>query len=458
VLRPARKLLAYLGGEGLGPTLVRGGIGSGAVQLSGMAAAFAVGILLARILGVQGYGYYGIAIAVISIAGIPAEFGLPQLVVREVAAAGARKDDGALIGVIRWANRTALALSLISAAVVVLIAQLFPASSPLPLVITIGAPIIPLLALARVRGAALQGLNLVPLGQMPSFLLRPLFFASLLFGSHFFSRREDAAFAVALNALATAAVLASAHILLRPRLKAIRSEQPTQTPRKWIGSALSMGMTTGMSVVQAQLAIFLLGIIAPPDQVGLFRLASSTVVMMVAPITLISMLVTPVLARLYAHGDNARLKKLCQRSAQLMTVGVAAFLLPFVLFGPSLIAFVFGPEFAPAYGALMIMAIGQLVNAGFGPNGILLNMSGHEKRVTRAMLFALMINAALIVMLAPSMGQVGAAWASSIALFAWNVLAWSDSRRFLGLDTSALPTGVRTVARPELPGVRSDPT
>jgi O-antigen/teichoic acid export membrane protein len=155
-------------------------------------------------------------------------------------------------------------------------------------------------------------------------------------------------------------------------------------------------------------------------------------------------LVAPVQARLHAEGDTGRLQKLCRRSAQLMTIGVASLILPFLLFGPSLLSFVFGPEFAPAYDALMIMAIGQLVSAAFGPNATLLNMSGHEKRVTRAMLFALVVNVALIVLLVPAMGNVGAAWATSIALVAWNLLAWSDCRRFLGLDTSVLPIGVRT--------------
>jgi O-antigen/teichoic acid export membrane protein len=205
-----------------------------------------------------------------------------------------------------------------------------------------------------------------------------------------------------------------------------------------------MAMTDGMRILQGQMGIFLLGIMAPPEQAGLFRIASSTVVMMAVPITVIGMLVAPVQARLHAEGDMERLQKLCHHSAQIMTAGVAALILPFLLLGPALLSFVFGQEFAPAYGALMIMAVGQLVSAAFGPNATLLNMSGQEKRVTRAMLFALIVNAALIVLLVPAMGNVGAAWATSIALVAWNLLAWWDCRRCVGLDTSALPITVRS--------------
>ena len=97
----------YVTGAGLGPLLVRSVTGTAAVRLSAMVASFAVGVQLARVLGVSGYGYYGMAVAVITLAGIPGEMGLPRLVTREVAAAKARGDLAVLFGVLRWADRTA---------------------------------------------------------------------------------------------------------------------------------------------------------------------------------------------------------------------------------------------------------------------------------------------------------------------------------------------------------------
>ena len=67
-----------------------------------MVASFAVGVQLARLLGVEGYGYYGIALSVVTIAGIPGEMGLSRLVTREVASASAKGDLPHLFGAVRW--------------------------------------------------------------------------------------------------------------------------------------------------------------------------------------------------------------------------------------------------------------------------------------------------------------------------------------------------------------------
>src|SRR5687768_836127 len=101
----------YLAGTSLGPFLIRAVAGTGAVQLAGMLVTFLVGIQLARGLGVEGYGLYGVAMAILSLASVPSEFGLPRLVIREVAGSAARRDLPALFGVIRWANKTSLLIS-----------------------------------------------------------------------------------------------------------------------------------------------------------------------------------------------------------------------------------------------------------------------------------------------------------------------------------------------------------
>src|SRR5690242_2452174 len=65
-----RQTRSFLAGEGLGPFLVRALAGSGAVRLAAMAGSFAVGVQLARMLGVDGYGSYGLALSILTIVGI----------------------------------------------------------------------------------------------------------------------------------------------------------------------------------------------------------------------------------------------------------------------------------------------------------------------------------------------------------------------------------------------------
>jgi O-antigen/teichoic acid export membrane protein len=86
----------------------------------------------------------------------------------------------------------------------------------------------------------------------------------------------------------------------------------------------------------------------------------------------------------------------------------------------------------------MIMAFGQIVSAAFGPNVGLLNMTHHERRVTRAMAIAAAINLPGVLVLGSLWGVDGAAIAFVAGLVCWNVLLWVDARRFLGVETSIL--------------------
>ena len=437
------RAIDYVLGGGLGPSLIRSVAGTSAVQVAGMFVTFLVGILLARGLGVEGYGQYGIAMAAIALASIPGEFGVPQLVTREVAAASARHDHRRIFGVLRWADRTAILFALLAAALMALIAYFFVGyDSPVALAIIIGAPVIPLVALAKIRGAALQGLHLVALGQLPAVLLRPLLFSILLLLLFTVWPAAGPTQAMALNIATAAAALLLAHLLLRARLPSERPAQPLQHGRQWLASSFPMALTEGMRIMQWQMTILLLGIVATDAEVGLYRVAVSILVAIAVPITLINAVVAPVLARLHAEADRNRMRQVSHRAAQASTLGVVGLSLPFILFGSPLLAVAFGEDFAPAYGALLILSLGQMLSAAFGPNALLLNMSGHEKRVTRAMLFALLVNAGLVFLLARSMGHIGAAWAGSAAMLVWNLLAWWDARVLLGVDTSVLPSSL----------------
>lgn len=439
------KLRKYVGAGGLGPFMVRAAAGSAVVQAAGMLLGFLVGVQLARGLGVEGYGVYGIAMAVIAIAGIPGEFGLPQLVMREVAAADARKDSAGVCGVLDWANRISLALGFGLAATVALVGYwaVHPHSPGLAWALVVGSPMIPLVALTRIRGAALQGLGHIARGQIPAGIVRPLSLSALLLGLFAWWPNADAGAAMALNCVALTVALLSAHIWLRTRLPRSAAQISTCSSRDWLSSAVPMAMTEGMRLTQSQIGVLVLGIMVATAEVGLFRVALSTAVMVGVPITLGNLISGPMLARLHSQGDRERLQTLCTRSAQFMSGGVLILFLPILLAGSELIRILFGEEFIGATPALLVLCLGYLLSAWFGPNAMLLNMTGHEGRVTRAMAFALAGNIAGLVVLVPWLGQIGAALAATLGLATWNGLLWWDARNILKIDTSVVPFPTR---------------
>jgi O-antigen/teichoic acid export membrane protein len=144
----------------------------------------------------------------------------------------------------------------------------------------------------------------------------------------------------------------------------------------------------------------------------------------------------PVIARLHADDDPARLQKAVSAFALAQFGGVVLLSLPLLLFPSSLLGLAFGESFEAAATTLRVILAGQIGNAFFGPNVILLNMTHHEREVTRAMAIALVLNIILVPIGVFLWGVVGAAMAFVISLLTWNIITWADAKRLLGIDTS----------------------
>ena len=412
-----------------------------------MVASFAVGVQLARVLGVSGYGYYGMAVAVITLAGIPGEMGLPRLVTREVAAAKARGDMPVLFGVLRWADRTAWRISGLMAVGVLVAGFIISRQNTSVLVVAIlcGVPMIPLLALARIRGGALQGLHYIVLGQIPDTLLRPILLSSLILLVTLLRLPFGPAYAMVLNSVTAAVVFGVAYSVLRTRLPKERPAQIAKGGRRWLASSIPMALTDGMRILQSELSVLLLGFLAVPADVGLFRIANITAFAAATPVAIINFVAFPVIARLFAEKDFVRLQHALTRLAQAQFGGVLLLCLPLLLIPGPLLSLVFGPGFVPASTTLQILAAAQLFTSGFGLNVALLNMTHHERRVTRAMAIGLAVNIAGVTLLTLAWGRNGAAVGVACALLCSNVVTWIDSRRMLGFETSilAIPNSVK---------------
>jgi len=96
----------------------------------------------------------------------------------------------------------------------------------------------------------------------------------------------------------------------------------------------------------------------------------------------------------------------------------------------------YSPEFAEAYVPLVIICIGQLVNASIGSVGSLLNMTGHEKDTTKSIFIGATVNVLLNLALTPVWGPIGAAIATTVTLIVWNMIMWQKVRSRIGIEPS----------------------
>lgn len=435
------RLSAFASSQATMPRLVMAVVGSGGLRLAGMGLSFLVGIQLARGLGAEGYGVYGIAMATIALLMVPAEFGMPQLLIREVAAAESIGNWGRMRGIVQWAQRSAWILSMtIALGTVGWILLTDPGfHTALSRTLICGTLMVPAMTLGRQSGAALLGLHHIVKGQLPDAVVRPAVFSLLLLGAHLWVGSLSPMLAMLLGALsATAALLVVRAMFRRLWPAQARTARVESHGRQWWASAIPMALTEGMRGLQGNVATLAMGVLASVAATGVFRVASSISVVVALPVTLCALVGSPTISRLYARGEQRNLQRVVSWLAAGMTAGSILLTLPFVLAGEFLLGRLFGPEFIASNPPLLVLCAGGIIYSALGPAIITLNMTGHERRVTRAFVQSLAVLLVLALPLVHLYGALGAATASAVSLVVGNFVMWRDVRKFVRLDSSVL--------------------
>jgi len=433
-------------GGGIQSGIVRGSLASLAIKLTSAGLVLALSILLARSLGPAGYGLYAYVYALVWLMVVPAELGLPMLVVRETARARAQARWDLMLGLWRWAAMTATGLGIAVALLAGGLAWLLAARFTEAQLATFawGVLLAPLMVLGNLAGAALRGLRHVLQGQLPDLVFRyglalVLCAGAVAIGGDAFT--PDVA--MALHAVAAAiALLAGILMLARARPPQLAQIQPIQERRAWLASTIPLALVAGTHLLHQQTDIVILGLFVDADDVGIYRVAVQASGFVAFGLQAVNMIAAPQFARLHALGEMERLQAVVTTTARAILALTALVAAGLVLFGRPVIGFAFGSEYTAGYAAIVLLAAGQICNAAFGSVAFLLNMTGHERTTLRAMAFAVAMNVGLNVVLIPLFGLEGAAAATATTLALWNFLLWRAVRRHLGIDSTALTVRV----------------
>ncbi|MGE0211550.1 MAG: oligosaccharide flippase family protein [Parvibaculaceae bacterium] len=388
---------------GLVRQLIGAAVYSGCIRLAGMLMTFLVGVQLARYLGSEGYGAYGTVMAVVMILAIPAQLGLPQLMTRELSTVAVTGLVGRARAALKWFPVSVGTAACLMMLIAFAILAAWPGEADPLFARTLiwGLASVPLTALITLSIGALRGLHRVVSGQFYDALLRPAVLAMLLFGANAMDTITPAG-AMVLQAVASLLVLVVAFVHMRRSIPAAwASVPPRSAPAFWMQTAVPMSASEIMFVINGQYPILLLGVLAPFDEVGVFRVAVAIAALASFTTTLVHLVVMPYLAQFNAAGDFVRLRLLSSAAAVAAFAGTAFTGLLLLVTGKPLLASFFGPEFVPAWQPMMIMTFAVLVNASFGAAPVLLNMCGRSRSLTAALACGPLVGAVVTVGLYP---------------------------------------------------------
>lgn len=199
--------------------------------------------------------------------------------------------------------------------------------------------------------------------------------------------------------------------------------------------------------MQTVVSIWIAGFLLSSSDLGLFKSAQQTAVLISFILMVINAIFPPRFAKLNYDGNYRGLARLARQSALLGTL-LASPLLFLCLAVPQWLLGLIGEEFIQAAPLLRILAIAQLVNVATGSVGFLLTMTGHEALMRNIALSANAISLGLFVILIPLFDELGAALALASALVLQNFIALLFVWRRLGIWMMPLPNLFRLAGVP----------
>lgn len=409
------------------------------------------------------YGIYLVAISAVNLLAIPVTSGWDTVLNRFLSQYSA---DGISplgrkvysIASRRTLLRCGVALPLLALVLIPIFKYGFPASwagtDELTYLLMIAC--VPPLALSLLRQGALKGLHRPALSLVPESIIKPLAILGVLLLLLGMGGKPSGTLALISHCVASLLAFQLGTLLLPKTLrqagswtsllqrKEVGDSSITFEPKidsspdpsvLWKSLALSATIMGLSFAVLNRIDEFLLGILDSPAAAGLYGPASRYAMFVTFGLSVVNPMLGALLAR--HQDDTEELQRLVKRSARLAALISTPLALGMMAF-PEIPLSLLPPAYQASACVLRILAAAQWINTLFGSVGMVLMMTGHHRDLAIILVVTSLLDILLNILLIPSLGYMGAAIATGIAIVAWNAAAWVMVRIRLGINTAAI--------------------
>ena len=424
--------------------LIRKGATAFLLRVCGAGLAFLLTIYLARLLGATDYGLFMLSLTVVMILSVGVRMGLDNVLVKNISAAVEQGKLPLARGYFQTAIRLVLIVGLVATLLGILISPMVAdtvfdkpeLAQPLNVMMWLLLPF----SIAFLVAEALKGLKQVADSTIAQTMLIPAFsLVVLVMGGQWFVWGLIDAITVYVSSVLVAALYA----WQRWRIRIPSGEAVKLRASKLLRSGFPLLLATSGGLILVWTDTLVLGVFESADTVGIYAVASKTALLTSLILVAVNSIAAPKFAAFHVSNNLDAMAKLARQATLLMT-GLVVLPTAVLLLYPEWILQLFGAEYTSGATALIILALGQLVNVACGSVGYLLMMTGHEKTVRNIMLTTAAINIALNVLLVRYYGIEGVAVATAVSVVIWNVWMMVAVREYLGFWTIYIPIKERS--------------
>ncbi|HZP44559.1 MAG TPA: oligosaccharide flippase family protein [Candidatus Binataceae bacterium] len=420
-------------------SIARGAALTFSITVGGALAAYGVQFLLARWMGVSAYGAYVYVWSWASLLAVPAALGFPAALLRFIPQYEAEGNPAELGGILRCSVLTALGCGTMVAIVGgggVLLWSAGDRVRALSLAIALGA--VPFITLTTLLSEGSRAVGRVVLAYAPYQLLRPCVLALVACFIVLETGRLGIYSALAATFAAIIATLTVSGYLFRRALPhQIHRVAPAFDAKLWLQVAWPLGAAATLGAVLDQAPTVIIGLLLRPSDVGIYYVAARSAALISFVIAAVNALAAPAFSAFHWRNQRDELARLVDRLSHLIFWPSLAVALVIGIAARPLLS-MFGPAFEAGQPVLLVLAGGQLINAGAGSVGYLLQMTGHEMVNLNVLIAAVLIDVILLLTLVPLMGCVGAAIAGALSMALWNIWLHVLVTRRLGVRPSII--------------------
>jgi O-antigen/teichoic acid export membrane protein len=144
------------------------------------------------------------------------------------------------------------------------------------------------------------------------------------------------------------------------------------------------------------------------------------------------MIFSPIISEIYSSRKIKMLGDLYSTITKWIIIFTLPIVISIVFFSNTIMKF-FGQAYTIGSSALVILALGQMINVFVGANGIILNMSGHERLLLINNISMAIINIIFNAILIPKIGILGAAISTGMSISIVNIVKLFEVKFLLGL-------------------------
>jgi len=235
---------------------------------------------------------------------------------------------------------------------------------------------------------------------------------------------------IASTALVIALMLAAIWKLTPPEARFSMRLPPALQPEVWSFSATAVGVLL-LEFLSGHVDKIALGYYLGARDVGIYAVAAAVVAYISLVLNSVNQVFSPMIADLHTRKDFVMLGRLYKALTKWvlgltlpMAITVMVFARPFMR--------IFGHDFEAGWPILIIGTAGQLVNCGVGSVGLILMMSGNQRRLLRVQASMVVVMVLVNVMLVPIWGILGAAIAAALTNVGSNLWNLYEVRKNLG--------------------------